>query len=139
MGAVVEPIKVAGLRDLQRALKALDGESQKALRVVLNKAADLVATGARRKVPTRTGAAAASIRASSGQREASVKAGSKKAPYYGWLDYGGRVGRSRSVSRPFRPTGRYIYPSYDSQRAEVLDLLENELAELIRSAGLKVH
>lgn len=99
------PIRVEGLRELQAALKAFDGESQKALRVALNNAVEGIASDARRRVPTRSGKARASIRATSSQREARVSAGKKAVPYYGWLDYGGKTGIGRSIDRPFRKAG----------------------------------
>jgi hypothetical protein len=134
----VDPIHVVGLRDFQAALKAMDGESQKQLRVVLNRAAEMVADDARRKVPTRTGAARKSVRVQSSQREAKVVAGSKKVAYYGWLDFGGKVGRSNSNVRRWVPRGRYLYPAYDANRDEILKALGDGLADLARDAGLDV-
>ncbi len=134
--ATIAPIHIAGLRDLQAALKQLDGESQKLLRVTLNDAAETVAAGARRRVPTRTGKAKASIRVASSQREAKVKAGGTKAPYYPWLDYGGKTGIKRSVHRPFVTGGRYIYPTYHSNRDSIRRALSESIGKLIRQAGL---
>lgn len=136
--ATIETVSITGLRDFQAALRQMDGETQKQLRVVLNKAADLVVMETKQRVPTRSGRAAGSVRASSSQREASVKAGNRKAPYYPWLDFGGRVGRQRSVRRPFRPGGRYLYPAYGAKRSKVQDILEAELAALATHAGLSV-
>jgi hypothetical protein len=136
MAPVIEPVRIEGIRELQRALKAMDGESQKALRVVFNSAAELVAEGAQRKVPRRSGRARASIRVGSSQREARVKAGNaRKAPYYPWLDFGGAVGKGRSVVRPFAKSGRYIYPSYSERRDEILAKLHDELVAMVRGVG----
>lgn len=134
----IDPIKVQGLREFQAALRQMDGESQKQLRVVLNKAADLVAEDASSKVPRRTGRAAASVRAQSSQREAKVLGGSKKVGYYPWLDFGGRIGKDKSVVRPFQKRGRYIYPAYVRQYDKVYSTLTAALAELARTAGLQV-
>lgn len=134
----VEPIKVAGLKDFQRALKQMDGESQKQLRVVLNQSATTVAQGAARRVPRRTGKAAASLRAMSSQREARVMGGSKKVPYYGWLDFGGRIGRDKSQRRPFVAGGRYMYPTFSANRDSIYKSLAAGLAKLARDAGLEV-
>lgn len=134
----IEPIKVAGLREFQRALKMMDGESQKKLRVVLNEAATTVARGAGRRVPRRTGRAGASVRAMSSQREARVMGGSNKVPYYPWLDFGGRVGRDRSVSRPFVQGGRYMYPTFSANRDSIYKALQKSLSDLAREAGLAV-
>lgn len=150
--SAVEPIKIAGLRDFQAALKRMDGESQKQLRVVLNSVSDTVAQAAARRVPRRTGRAAASLRAQSSQREARVMGGSKKVPYYGWLDFGGTVGKGRvsshiakkkaatagRVKRPYVQGGRYIYPAFTANRDSIYKALEKALADLARDAGLEV-
>ena len=135
---VPEPIKVKGLKEFQRALKQMDGESQKQLRVVLNGVSATVAQGAARRVPRKTGKAAASVRAMSSQREARVMGGSKKVPYYGWLDFGGRIGRDKATRRPFVVGGRYIYPTYAANRENVQKALAQGLTDLARNVGLEV-
>ena len=134
----IDPIHVAGLRDFQSALKQMDGESQKQLRVVLNQASDIVVTYATPKVPARSGRARKSLRAQSSQREAKVMGGSKKVPYYPWLDFGGRVGKKKDVHRPFLKRGRYIYAAYSHQYPEVMEALQAGLAQLAEDAGLTV-
>lgn len=136
--STVKPIKVNGLLEFQAALKAMDGESQKQIRVALNSAAELVVAGASRRVPRRSGKAAASVRAMSSQREARVMGGSKKVPYYGWLDFGGRVGRDHATKRPYVPGGRYMYPAFTAQQIEILDQMAKALAALAHDAGLEV-
>ncbi len=136
--STIDPIKVDGLIQFQRALKQMDGESQKQLRVVLNSAADLVVATASRRIPRRSGKAAASIRAMSSQREAKVMGGSKKVPYVGWLEFGGRVGQKHATQRPYIHGGRYIYPGYTANRPEVQEVLARGLADLVRQAGLEV-
>jgi len=138
MSFAADPIKVKGLREFQAALKAMDGESQKQLRVALNKAADLVAASASPNIPHRSGRARASMRAQSSQQEAKVLGGSKKVPYYGWLDFGGRIGRDKSVARPFYKRGRYIYPAYVREYPDVMSTLVEALADVARNAGLEV-
>lgn len=139
MSQAIDPIRVEGLRELQAALKRMDGESQKQLRVVLNSAAGIVVRGAQRRAPVRSGAYRNSIRAQSGQREAKVKAGSARVKQAGWLDYGGAAGRHKSNVRPFVKTGRYVYPAYYSQKANILALMNAGLVQLIRDSGLEVH
>lgn len=137
MGFADQPVSVDGLRDLQAALKAGDGESQKQLRLVLNDSAEVVAGGARRLVPTRSGRARGSVRSTSSQREARVSGGGARAKHYGWLDFGGSVGRRRSVHRPFIREGRYIYATYGRRRAWVLERLATGLGDLIERTGLR--
>lgn len=136
--ATIDPISIRGLRYLQAALKAMDGETQKRLRVVFNDAAQAVVGGASRRVPVRTGTARKSIRATSSQREAKVSGGSKRAAYYGWLDFGGATGPQRSVKRPFIQKGRYIYPAYDANRESIGKALEKSIVQLCRDVGLEV-
>lgn len=137
MSDLVQPIRVAGLREVQKALKDLDGESQKELRLTLNEAAGIVVRGAQRRVPVRTGVARASIRATSGQREARVSAGGRRAAYFPWLDYGGRVGRNNSASRTFIKGGRYVYPAYSDEYTNIRRLLEKRLTTLLESKGIE--
>jgi len=133
---MADPIKIEGLRDFQKKLKDADGASQKKLRLVLNAAANVVIDEARPKIPVLTGAAAASLKAQSSQRLARVKAGGAKVPYYGWLDFGGSVGRQHAIKRPFLRDGRYIYPSYDAKRDAILKALEQGISDLAKEAGL---
>ena len=135
---VVKPIKVVGLRDFQAALKDLDGESQKLLRVTLNEVAETVAAGARRRMPSKTGRARASVKTASSQREVRVREGSKKTPYVPWLDFGGRVGPNRSVSRPFIAGGRYLYPTLAANYDTIARQLDEGLTALARKAGFEV-
>jgi len=136
--STIDPIRVSGLREFQRALKQMDGESQKQLRVVLNQAAETVAAGAARRVPTRSGKARQSLRAQSSQREDRVMGGSKKVPYYAWLDFGGRIGRNKAQRRPFVKAGRYMYPTFAANRDTIYTALQKGLADLARNAGLEV-
>lgn len=137
-GGAVRPIQITGLRDLQAALKALDGESQKQIRVVFNEAAQAVVGGASKRVPVVTGKARKSLRASSGQREAKVSGGNKQAEYYGFLDFGGTVGRKRATRRRFITEGRYMYPAYSANHASIQKALEKSIVEMCRNTGLLV-
>lgn len=139
MGLADRPISADGLREVQAALKAGDGESQKQLRVVLNDAAEVVAGGARRLVASRSGRARGSVRSTSSQREARVSGGGARAKHYGWLDFGGtRIGRGGGkATRPFLKDGRYIYATYNRRRPWVLERLGKGLDELIERTGLR--
>lgn len=137
----LEPIKVKGLAEFSRALRKLDSDAPKALRLAANEAGELVVSYARPKVPDGPGDgghASSSIRARSTRTAAQVSAGSKKFPYYAFLDFGGSVGRHKSVKRPFLRTGRYLFAGYVENRAEVADKLEQALVDVVRGAGLEV-
>lgn len=129
-------IKIAGLRDLNRELKALDPAAGKQIKAALNDAAEIVLAYAKPRVPSATGAARSSIMVRSTVRESRVVAGGKRAPYYPWLDYGGKVGRNKSVKRPFIKEGRYLYPALGARKTEFSAMLETRLTAIITDAGL---
>lgn len=136
--STIEPIRITGLRDFQTALKRMDGNTQKQLRVVFNDVAEDIAGDARRLIPTRSGRAAKSMKARSGQREAKIVAGGKTAPYYPWLDFGGSAGRGKKNKRQWIQAGRYLYPTYNRQRRHIQARLEEGLVDLARNAGVDV-
>lgn len=133
-------ITIDGLRQFSRDLKKLDDSLPKALRIAMNQAANMVVDEAKPRVPKRTGRAAAAIRAASTRTAVRVRTGGQRAPYYPWLDFGGRVGRNRSVRRPFLKKGRYVYPAYfalhDSGRIQ--QVLQQALLDVARQTGVEV-
>lgn len=131
-------IQVTGLRELQAALKQADAELPKALRLAMNAAVTLIADYARPKVPSRSGAARASIRPQSTQRAARLAIGGRRAPYMPWLDFGGKVGRHGSVVRDYRPSGRYLYPGLEATAPQVTEVMSRELDAIVVAAGLDV-
>jgi len=133
---LVDTVRVEGLSRLNRALRGLNSELPKGLRLAANEAAGIVVDAARAKVSSRTGTAARSIRAASTRTASRVTAGGKRAPYLPWLDYGGRVGPNRSVRRPFISSGRYVYPAYHDNKEEFQRILEQALQRVVTGAGL---
>jgi hypothetical protein len=135
---MAEAVRIEGYAAFVKSLKRLDAGLPKANRLAMNAAADIVLDYARPLVPRRTGRAASTLKAKSSQTAVRVQAGGSKAPYYQWLDFGGRVGRNRSVKRPFIGEGRYIYPALAAKRAEFEAALSGALVDTARSAGLEV-
>jgi hypothetical protein len=135
-----EAIRIDGLAQFSRNLKKLDGDLPKALRIALNDAANLVVDDARPDIPRRTGRAAASLKAASTRTSVRIRGGGNRAPRYPWLDFGGRVGRDRSVVRPFIKEGRYVYPAYFRHRdsGHIQQVLSRALVDVARSAGVEV-
>lgn len=133
-------IRIEGLASFNRKLRQVDAQLPKALRVAMNKAADLVIDDARTLVPKRSGRAAASIKAASTRTAVRVRAGGAKAPYYPWLDYGGRVGRRKATVRPFHKEGRYLWPTYFKHRdsGRLQRMLERSLINVAYRAGMEV-
>jgi hypothetical protein len=136
-------VRVTGLIETRNKLRKLDPSLKQVLPKELRGIADFVAKEARQKVPTRSGAAAASIRSRSSQTTATVVAGKKKVPYYGWLDFGTRnprAGQARSVG-PWAGTGqgpkggRFIYPVIKRNRKRITDAGYAAVAKAKRVAG----
>lgn len=132
-------VKIEGLDQFRANLKTLDRELPKALRMALNAAADIVVSEAKPKVPTKTGKARASVKARSTQALSRISGGGNKVPYYPWLDFGGRVGRSKGIRRPFLKEGRYIYDAYFRNKSRYVEVLEKALLDVASQAGVEVE
>lgn len=132
-------IEVDGLKAFSKKLKAVDSDLAKQLRVVANEAGEIVAEEARNRVPRgKTGHAASSIKMASTRTAARVAGGSSRAPYYAWLDYGGRTGINDSAKRPYRRKGRYVWSAYSDLSDEVYQRLNTGIVQLARDAGFEV-
>jgi hypothetical protein len=133
---MTDAVKIEGLREFRLGLRDLNADLPKALRLAFNDAADLIVSDARPKVASRTGRAASTVKARSTQTSARVVGGGNRAPYYPWLDFGGRI--PRGPSRPFLPKGRYIYAAFFRRRDEFTDRLQDRLVEVAHAAGIEV-
>lgn len=131
-------IKVVGLNEFRRGLKGIDAGLHKTMRVTLNEVAEEFVGWVRPKIPRKTGAAAASLKAQSTQSQARIAAGGPKAPYYPWIDFGGRVGPKKSVVRPYIPDGRYIFPTLVERGPDVQSAMLKGLGQLASSNGVQV-
>ncbi len=131
-------IKIEGLTKFSRALRQLDQDAPKQLRLELNNAADLLITRTKPEIPYRTGRAAASLKRRSTRTVARVGVGGNRAPYYPWLDFGGRTGINRSVDRKFFRRGRYLYPTLGKIKPEIEAILLEGLKTVAKNSGLEV-
>lgn len=136
--ADIQPIKITGLAEFNRNLRKLDKDLPKALRLALNEAGEIVVAWAKPQVPVQSGKAVGTVKARSTRTSARVTGGSAKVPYYPWLDFGGRVGRNKSVKRPWQSAGRYIYPGYTSNVDKIHEALIDALLDVARQAGIEV-
>ncbi len=137
-----ESIRIDGLDEFTSSVRTLGRDVPALVRLSLDDATDLVVGPARRKVPTMTGRAARSVRAEPATgTTAAVVGGGGRAPYYPWLDFGGRVGRRESVSRPFRTEGRYIIPTAQeaAKAGRFEDVMAAALVDVAARAGVKVE
>lgn len=146
-------IYVDGLRDLRRALQALDEDldtraARNELRAELKEVAELAAQRIRLRVPYDTSRRRKQrgvaehwrdkISAGASQRSAYVTWGRGTVPYAGWLEFGGtRKGRGGGeATRPRTPDGRFVFPEVARARSVLERNLAERLDRLIRRHGL---
>ena len=136
-------IEVEGLRELRAALRKVNSNMPREVGQAGKKAADHLAPLIRSQVPTRTGRARDSVRAVVAQGGGGIRAGGASAPHYGFVDFGNKVrsgagvGRGDSQPRRFIKGGRFIYPTFEARRDEVLERYVEAMTGLLRSSGLK--
>ncbi|GLI00305.1 HK97 gp10 family phage protein [Phytohabitans aurantiacus] len=135
---MAEPIKIEGLAEFQRNLRKLDSDLPKALRIAFNDATGLVIDYARPRVPRRSGRAAGTIKAKSTRTEARVSGGGRRAPYYPWLDFGGKGPGNRPAQRPFYKEGRFLWKALVVKRDALQSALEGALIGVAEQAGFEV-
>ena len=134
-----EPIRIEGIKEFQRALRQVDRDLPKQMRVIFNEATGVVIDWAVPRIPKRSGRAAGSVKARSSQRDARVAIGGRRAPYMPWLDFGGEGKRKgRPSARPFIRKGRYLYAGLDATRDDVQRIMVEGLAALAAGAGLEM-
>jgi len=132
-------IGVHGLDEFRTGVDRLAADMPDVLETAALSAADLVAGYARPRVPRRSGRAARTLRAMvTRPGRAEVTAGGSAAPYFGWLDFGGRVGRGNGVRRPYRKTGRYIFAGLDARESAIEEAQQTALTDAATSARLGV-
>lgn len=131
-----DTIKLTGIKDFQRSLRAMDADLPKQIRVILNDAMGLILDYAEPRFPRKTGRAAGSLKGASSQREARISLGGRRAPYAPGLDFGG--GANRPQFPPYRPGGRYVYKGLEVNRDKITQRMEQGLHDLARGAGLEM-
>jgi len=136
---VDEKIRVEGLNAISRAVRRIDSEAAKGLRLVGNAAADLLIERTRPEIPAVSGRARGSLKAQSTRTSARVAVGGSRAPYYPWLDFGGQ-GRikGRPTKREFIKGGRYLYPTLAKQSDKIGKILKDGIVQVAEGAGLEV-
>jgi hypothetical protein len=134
----MEPIRIEGLAQFSKNLRKLDNELPKALRVAMNGAAQIVVDEAVPNIPRKSGRAARSVKARSTRTAVRVAGGGARVPYYPWLDFGGKVGPGKSVSRPFIREGRYLWAGYGRKRDAVDEAVRKALLSVVADAGVEV-
>lgn len=133
-------VRVTGVKELNRAWRAIDAGLPKELRGAFLAISEKVAADARGRVPVITGEAAGSLRATATQRGAGISfpAGGTsrgKAQYYPWLDFGGTTGIHHSIHRDVIKGGRYVYPAIEDARERIIEGVGDAIDKVAQKAG----
>lgn len=131
-------IEISGLKEFNKALRELDKDAPKMTKNALNGCSEFIIVKTRAKIPKRTGRAARSLTKKSTKTDVRISVGGRSAPYYPWLDFGGRTGRKKRTVRQFLREGRYLYPTLAENKAEFLRIAESNLQDVAKRAGLEL-
>ncbi len=131
-------VAVDGIDRVRRSLRELSPAAARGLRVGLNEVSDYLIGKITPKIPSRSGKARRSVKKRSTQAAVRIAVGGRAAPYYPWLDWGGKVGPNNSVVRPYLGDGRYVYPTLAQERDAIERRVQDVLDRIARDAGLEV-
>lgn len=138
-------VTVTGLRDLNKALGALNADAADAMKAAMKQIAADVVSEVQSRVPTLTGAAKASYKPRGGVKGAGIAFGSARAPYVAFLEFGntvrkgGKVGLGDTVPRAFEKGGRYLYPAIEANMRDVEEKVGNALDAILSTYGYKTE
>lgn len=144
----VERVEVVGLRDFQRALRRVDQDLPKQLRVVNLRMAEMVANDARARASALGGIAAKSapsIKAMAQQRSAAVRIGGRRYPFALGAEFGsiqfkqfkawrGNQHSFKGVAFVNHTTGYFLYPAIRANHQKILDTYLDAAADVAREA-----
>lgn len=154
--AVIAEVNVTGLAELRRALRQVDRTILPELREGLKGAVEIVAAEVRSTMPKDTGRAAASVRAVAGGNTIYLVGGKARVPYFGWLEFGGKLPDKRprtkkalawggadhpsahatGAERPKVREGRYMYPAVKRNTPQIVEAAGDAFDDAARRAGL---
>lgn len=144
---ITADIQIDGLAEFRRDLRKIDVELTKELRRDLLAIAKDIAQEAAARVPSKTGRAAASIRAGVSGNNAYVSGGKKSVPYYGWLEFGSRKPRKGNTRKqgPWKGSGRgprdgrFIYPTIKRNRQKIIRMAQAAFDKAAEAALQKTY
>lgn len=130
-------VKITGLRETVAAFKQVDAGLPKEMRLEFLGVARHVVGVVQQRMPHRTGTAQSSVVPRASQKGAGIAIGGARAEYAPWLDFGGAVGRKKSVIRPFIREGRYLYPAIVESNDEIQAAADAAVKHVAEQAGFE--
>lgn len=128
-------LHITGLNEYHQAVTRMADGTDAMCRTVLDASLDMVLDYARPRIPRRTGATLGSLQVRTSDARAGVEA---TAAHFGWLDFGGDVGRGLAVHRRYDPAGRYLYPGLRVHHDDISEAMRQAFTDLARASGLEV-
>lgn len=133
-----QAVRVEGLADFQKELRALDRTLPRELGQANKRAAEMVAERARQRAQSLGSVAAKSapsIKAAAEQRRSKINLGSTREPWALGAEFGGQ---GRPTTQQFEPhrgrEGYFLYPTIRDTRDEYLEIYGRILEQLMRAA-----
>ena len=127
-------VEVTNAREYRRRMKAA-GDSLDDLKQLHKDIATLVVAEAQHLVPRKSEKLAGTIRAAGSKTAATVKAGSKRIPYAGMIQWGRKIWPSTRGPKPARGRKKHLFLTEAASETEpdwvgfYITALENALAE----------
>lgn len=128
---MIQGVELVGMKEFIAKVRAAEPNLATQLRLGLKRVATLVSDTAKPSVPRRSGRLAQSVRPQATAKTAAVSMGSNAVPYAGFIEFGGRVGRNKSVVRPLVKEGRYLRPAYERRAGDVAVETEQILERVV--------
>lgn len=152
----IAEVSVTGLAELRRALRQVDRSILPELRQGLKGAVDIVGAEVRSTIPHESGRAAASVRAVASGNTIYLVGGKASVPYFGWLEFGGKLPDKRprtkralmwggadhpsanatGAERTKVREGRYMYPAVKRNIPRIVEAAGDAFDDAARRAGL---
>ncbi len=135
-------VRVRGGAKLMAELGVFGKSLPRVVKQAAREAAQPVARDAKAAMPTgpaKGGHARSSIRVATSRGGVAIRGGGGRFQYYPWLEFGGRVGRNKSVYRTRIKAGRYLYPSLVANRPAIERNMNRLIVAAARDAGLNAR
>jgi hypothetical protein len=126
MANTTSGVQIKGIKEVVRSLERF-GTQAADLKAAFFAIGSMVVAEARSLINTRSGALAASVKASKTKNKSAIRAGSTRVPYAGVIEYGGYHG---IVGQ------HYLAGGIENKQGETLEAISLELNSLIRKNGL---
>lgn len=135
-----DAVRVSGLREYIDSVDQLGAVLPTVAQRAANEITESIVSAGVPRIPRDDGSAARSVKTEESAGLLRIVAGGSSAPQYGWLEFGGRVGRNHAVVRPAAPRGRYVFAAFYEQqsRGKFEATMTTQLVSAARAAGLEV-